>query len=131
MLGPVASASAASAAAGDTEETVGGSPGQDNTGQGGGNPLYLTGWTRGALFSKVPGEPRWLVVSFWRVRGRDVLCTCTCVCVCVCVGFVFGVCVALVSPSLLLLLLPLFLYSFILTYRERPPLDDILCELFV
>lgn len=50
VLGPESSAG------GEAEETVGPPPDEGATGGAGGNPLYLTGWTRGALFSKIPGE---------------------------------------------------------------------------
>lgn len=87
MLGPEASASASAAAAagtgGDTEGAVIGSPEQGKPGEegGGNNALYLTGWTRGALFSKVPGKP-----ASWFFPGRGVRWWFLCwICVSVCV----------------------------------------------
>lgn len=53
VLGPVSSAAAD--AVGSLEQE-----------KGGGSPLYLTGWTRGALFSKEPGE---CLASAWGLGG--------------------------------------------------------------
>lgn len=94
MLGPeTSSTSAAAAATVDPDvEGTGGSPEQDATGGSGGNPLYLTGWTRGALFSKVPGKANcWnflALAAAAAAAAQKQFSSCVRVRVCVCVPII-------------------------------------------
>lgn len=112
MLGPEAAA--------DAERPVGSPEQGAPPGGTGGNPLYLTGWTRGALFSKVPGKGvvsaagRWVWCVFLEGGGKGGS------------GLAFG----LLSSFFCLLFPRVLRFSFTLARRRSSTVDCCLCESF-